>query len=572
LALLSKAEYHNVSASEIPYKRVGVITGTVRADMFRRWFPGAAHITEFATDESAMLELEQGEIDLVMTRKNRLLSFLNFQEISLFKANYLFNYPYESTFGFHKDQTILCSIMDKALPLVNTHVITEQWLTRTYDYRTKLLEAQRPWLFGAIGLSLVIIVLMVTLFYRSLNERRHLVKHQEEVEAANRVKSSFLATMSHEMRTPMNAIIGMTSIGKNAGGTERKDYALHKIEDAAIHLLNVINDVLDLSKIEADKLELALIEFNLEKMLQKIVNIINFRIDEKKQKFTLNVDKNIPRFLVGDDQRLSQVILNLLSNAVKFSPEQGEIGLDVTLAGEKDGVYEIRIQVSDNGIGIPPEQQANLFRAFQQANSGMNREFGGTGLGLSISKHLVEFMKGKIWVESEFGKGSRFTFTVNIEGGKKDAPDSDTDGKNECSDNDTDSSGRFAGKKALVVEDVDINREIIMALLEDTGISIDCAENGLEAVDMIVEAPDKYDVILMDIQMPVMDGHEATRRIRTLTKRRSKYLPIIAVTAHVFKSDIEECLAAGMDDHIGKPIDIDDVMNKLNKYLHTPVS
>ena len=538
---------------------------------------------------------------------------------------------------------------------------------------------------------------------RDITQRKKMIqlsKQQAEAEAASRAKSSFLATMSHEMRTPMNAIIGMTTIGKNAESTERKDYAFDKIGDAAMHLLSVINDVLDISKIEANKMELSPVEFNFERMLQKIVNIINFRMDEKRQIFTLNVGENIPRFVVGDDHRLSQVIMNLLSNAVKFSPEQGEIGLDVTLSGENDGICELRITVSDNGIGISGEQQAKLFSAFEQADSGITREFGGTGLGLSISKHIVELMGGEIWVESELRKGSRFVFTVKVERGKKNiasmlasgikrenmrvlvvddesgicayfenlfaqlvircdvafdgfeacriieetgsydiyfidwrmpgmdgieltrkikAHDKERpsvvvmissadwaviremaidagvskyllkplfssaiiDCINEClglgnagSEEDAENNvyGRFAGKKLLVVEDVDINREIVVSLLEDTGVSIDCAENGLDAVEMIVAAPGKYDVILMDIQMPKMDGLEATRLIRALTGLHLKHLPIIAMTAHVFTDDVEECLAAGMDDHIGKPLDIDDLMVKLNKYFNSPKS
>jgi CheY-like chemotaxis protein len=429
-------------------------------------------------------------------------------------------------------------------------------------------------------------------------------------------------------------------------------------------------------------------------MLQRIVSIINFRMDEKHQQFTLNVDKNIPRFVFGDDHRLSQVIMNLLSNAVKFSPEKGEIGLSVTLVNEQDGICEIRTEVSDNGIGISPEQQSKLFSVFQQADSGISREFGGTGLGLSISKHIVELMGGVIWIESESGKGSRFIFTVKAERGKKNitsmlapgikwenmrvlivdderevcdyfndlfgqlglkcstaadgfeayqaieeqgsfdiyfidwrmpgmdgmeltrkikAHDKDRpsvvvmissadwgvikdmaldagvskyllkplfssaiiDCINECLGLDAagddgsgaDAYGRFSGKKLLVAEDVEINREILLSLLEDTGLSIDCAGNGAEAVEMVAAAPDKYDVILMDVQMPKMDGLEATRVIRTLTARRMKKLPIIAMTVHVFKSDVEECLKAGMNDHIGKPIDIDDVLRKLHKYL-----
>jgi signal transduction histidine kinase/CheY-like chemotaxis protein len=435
-------------------------------------------------------------------------------------------------------------------------------MRRTYDYRAKVAEARLPWLIGAIVLSFAVLSLILVMLHRSRVEGKRLVKKQTEVEAANRAKSSFLAAMSHEMRTPMNAIIGMTSIGKNSLELERKDYALHKIEDAAVHLLSVINDVLDISKIEANKLELSPVEFNLEKMLQKIINIINFRMDERCQKLTVNVDRNIPRFIIADDHHLSQVIMNLLSNAAKFSPEEGEICFNASLAGEKDGICELRVEVSDNGIGMSAEQQAKLFSAFQQADSGISREFGGTGLGLSISKHIVELMGGKIWAESELGKGSKFIFTVKVERGKNVASMPASVVKME-----TDGGGRFAGKRLLIAEDVEINREILLALLEDSGISIDCAQNGLEAVNMIAAAPMQYDAILMDVQMPKMDGLEATRRIRELLSERPKRVPIIAMTAHVFKSDIEECLAAGMDDHIGKPIDIEDILKKLNKYL-----
>jgi CheY-like chemotaxis protein len=403
-------------------------------------------------------------------------------------------------------------------------------------------------------------------YFRDLTEQKAMVqlaRQQAEAEAASQAKSSFLATMSHEMRTPMNAIIGMTTIGKNAEGADRKNYALNKIEGAAMHLLDVINDVLDISKIEANKLELSLIEFNFEKMLQKIINIIHFRIDEKNQHFTMNIDKNIPLFVIGDDHHLSQVIINLLSNAVKFSPDQGEIGLSVTLADEKDGICEIRVEVSDNGIGITPEQKEKLFHAFEQADSGIKREFGGTGLGLSISKHIVELMGGTIWIESEHGKGSRFIFTIKVERGSNNNDSAfDSDVKQGI-----DAIGIFAGKKLLVAEDMEINREILISLLQDTGLSIDCAQNGMEAVEMVRLAPAQYDAILMDLQMPKMDGLEATRSIRAMNTEKLIKLPIIAMTAHVFKSDIDKCLEAGMNDHIGKPFEINDVLEKLYKYL-----
>jgi PAS domain S-box-containing protein len=526
--------------------------------------------------------------------------------------------------------------------------------------------------------------------------------------AASKAKGEFLSNMSHEMRTPLNAITGMTIIGKNAKDMERKDYALDKIEVASTHLIGVINDVLDISKIEANMLELSPIEFSFEKMLQKVVTVVNFRVDEKKQKLTVHIDNAIPKTLIADDQRLAQVITNLLGNAIKFTPKEGFINLDARFMGEENGLCSVQISVSDSGIGVNPDQQKRLFSSFQQAESSTTRKYGGTGLGLAISKSIVEMMGGKIWVESEPGKGSVFSFTVRAQRGTTekqrllpaninfnnvrimvidDDPDvleyfrnfaqeigvlCDTaqngeealalveqkssyhiyfvdwkmpnmDGIqltqelkahspensvvimisalewsviaeeakkagvnkflskplfpsvimeiiNECLGIDrlqmeksrTDISSLFEGRNLLLVEDVEVNREIILALLEPTQLAIDCAKNGIEAVQMFGEAPDKYNIIFMDIQMPEMDGYEATQRIRMLEAeirakrnismgfplKRPKEVPIIAMTANVFREDIEKCLNAGMDSHIGKPLDFEKVFDKLRFYLN----
>jgi signal transduction histidine kinase/DNA-binding response OmpR family regulator/ABC-type amino acid transport substrate-binding protein len=513
-------------------------------------------------------------------------------------------------------------------------------------------------------------------------------------EAASRAKGDFLANMSHEIRTPMNAIIGMTSIGKAASDIERKDYCLTKIEDASNHLLGIINDILDMSKIEANKFELSPAEFNFEKMLQRVVNVINFRVGEKQQSFTIHIDGAIPHTLIGDDQRLAQVITNLLSNAVKFTPNYGSITLDADFAGEEDGLCSIQIKVKDTGIGISKEQQSNLFHSFQQAESSTSRKFGGTGLGLAISKRIVEMMGGKIWIESELGKGSTFVFIVQACRGREERrsllspnvnwknirimavdddleirdyfseiarsfnvycdtaaggdeavslieqrgaydiyfvdwkmpgmngielthkikesnpdnsvvvmisatewsvieeeakaagvdkflpkplfPSSIADMINEClgvkrlpaEEAQPEKDGIFEGYHLLLAEDVEINREIMQTVLEPTLLTIDCAENGIEALRMFSEAPGKYDMIFMDVQMPEMDGYEATRKIRALETPNAKQIPIIAMTANVFREDIDRCFEAGMNGHVGKPLDFDDVLSTLHKYLN----
>lgn len=521
-----------------------------------------------------------------------------------------------------------------------------------------------------------------------------LIFAKTEAETASRAKGDFLSRMSHEMRTPMNAIIGMATIGQSSNDVERKEYCLTKISEASQHLLGVINDILDMSKIEADKFELSTGEFHFEKMLQRVTNVVNFRVEEREQNLFIEIDKNLPSFIVSDEQRLAQVVTNLLSNAVKFTPEGGSITLRAESIGEQDGVCTIRITVVDTGIGVSYEQQQRLFRSFEQADGSISRKFGGTGLGLAISKRIVELMDGCIWIESELGHGASFIFEIKAARGTAtavgrpasgslkgkrvlavdDAPeirelfqsllapygmvcevaesgeealgrmasaeapydiffvdwrmpgidgvelageimrryDNDavivlvtgadwseveagaraagvrhflqkplfpsmlTDCINECllqhqmyeeRDDDVSMVGVFAGRSILLVEDVEINREIALALLESTGLDISCAHDGLEAVEAFSKNPDAYELILMDVHMPNMGGYEATMNIRASGLPGAESIPIIAMTANVFREDVERCFAAGMNGHLGKPIDAAEVVAMLRRHL-----
>jgi len=397
-----------------------------------------------------------------------------------------------------------------------------------------------------------------------LKTKEAVLREAAELEARNasRAKGQFLSHMSHEIRSPLNAVIGMISMAAETDNIQTIKGYLKKAYNAGRHVLGLINDILDMSKIEANKLELSSGEFNFMRMLTEIVNEASVRAEEKHQNITVNVNENVPRVLIGDELRLSQIITNLLTNAIKFTPAKGRIEVNAEKLDETDGEVTLRIEVADSGIGISPEQQKKLFTSYNQADSSIAQKFGGTGLGLAISKQVVELMRGTIWIESELNKGSKFIFTIKAQKGKG----------NDCEESSpqTGSGGYgfdFSEYTILAAEDDEINREIMAAILRKTGISVDFAENGKRAVALFQEHPERYNTILMDVHMPEMDGYEATRTIRKSGSSIAENIRIIALTADVFKEDIEKCLEAGMDGHIGKPIFPNDLYAMLKKHL-----
>ena len=526
----------------------------------------------------------------------------------------------------------------------------------------------------------------------TLKEAEAKLMSLQVAEQASQAKSNFLSRMSHEMRTPMNAIIGMSKIAESTDDTDKLKYCLSMIGNSAEHLLALINDILDMSKIEAGKFDIHAAPFNLEETLSTICSLIVEKAGEKELHFSVDLGVGMPLRYIGDSLRLSQILANLLSNAVKFTPQGGRISMGVREVERRGKSSVLRFTVTDTGIGMTREQTAKLFNAFEQADTSISRRFGGTGLGLAISKNIAEKMNGSISAQSESGKGSTFTVDIEVERDEHATPVSPPEGVIPSAlrllvvDADEEARARFAamaghfgfavdqsasgeqalemnaekahdlvfincslpemsaletakgldiagkshlimmgsfrewntmdrdarcvgvahfvstplfpsallkvvadvlGKNAsaqkqkpettarktdlssvslLLAEDVPINREIFTALLENTGVRVDEAEDGYAALAKFSQAPEKYDMIIMDVQMPGMDGFEATRAIRASGLPRAESIPIIALTANVFREDIEKCLACGMNDHLAKPIDEAEVVRKIADY------
>jgi signal transduction histidine kinase/ActR/RegA family two-component response regulator len=565
-ALISRSDYDDVTVNQILYARIGLIGNSVPSDMFQEWFPMHANTRVYKNNTEAFDALERREIDLLMGSNNILLSETNYFERSGFKANFVFSRYYESSFNFNRSDPLLCSIIRKSQQLVDTAAISDRWSRRVFDYRGKVARAQTPYLIFISLLLAFVLAMSLIMFIRSKTQGEileGLVKQRtQELEiqtavakGASSTKSEFLARMSHEIRTPLNAIMGMTAIAKKSANSAKVLSSLNEITTASDHLLGIINDVLDMSKIESGKFVLVNEAFYLPDAMKEVADLIGPRCSEKKIRFASDL-RQIPDISVrGDKLRLKQVLINLLGNAVKFTPENGAIDLILTLDAETPDSAAITFSVRDSGIGMSAEQLGKVFTPFEQGDSSIAVRFGGTGLGLAISQNLISQMNSSISVQSASGIGSTFMFTLLMQKAplvRAEAPDS----AGEALD--------LSGKRILLVEDAEINRLILIELLEDTRVAIDEAVDGQQALDMFSASDEGYyGLIFMDIQMPVMDGYEATRAIRNLSRPDAKTIPIIAMTANAYREDVENALKAGMNGHIAKPIDMGDVMRVL---------
>lgn len=387
---------------------------------------------------------------------------------------------------------------------------------------------------------------------KSSQKSKDLLKAKIAAEEANNAKTMFLANMSHELRTPLNAVISMLDLTLETDLTEDQKDNLATAKEAADNLLNLLNDILDISRAEAGKIKLENIEFDVWKLIQGIAKGFSVLANKKNIDLSTHIHSAVPHLVVGDPTRLRQVIMNLVNNAIKFT-QDGRIELVVDVEPASTKGTKLIFSVSDTGIGIPKEKQGLILSAFMQADSSTTRKYGGTGLGLAISKRLVAMMGGRIWVKSEEGAGSTFYFTAFF----KTAPQRDGQ---MFSKEDLMASSKceqppqgFPILNILLAEDNFLNQKIMAKLLEKRGWLVTVAKDGQEALDQVLVK--KFDVILMDVQMPNLDGLEATRIIRQREGKAGGHIPIIAITAHAMAEDEKKCTTAGMDGYLAKPID-----------------
>ena len=554
--------------------------------------------------------LKSGEYEFVICPIQVGGGFLEKLHVDNVFPSYAVQHVY-GTFALHPEDTMLRVKVNAVLIQMQQEgrleALTKKWIASRYENITlEEMVTSRPWLIALILSSLLFVILLIGYTYLQVRYTRaqeehtlqlqenlatikqqsdqlksqqvELIAEKERAEAASKAKSTFLSNMSHDIRTPMNAIVGYLNIAKDLHRTCERcpryiknpckenvpdkmfDY-LNKIDASSQHLLALINDVLEMSRIESGKMELEAIDMNIVTALEEVHDMFATQMAGKQITFSVDTTKISNKFVVCDKNRLNRVLLNLLSNAYKFTPEGGNITVTLKQIGGTDTTGSYELSVKDSGIGMTPEFAAKVFDAFERERSSTVSKIQGTGLGMAITKSIVDLMGGTIKVITAPDEGTEFIINVDF----KIAADMHED---IAAKKDVAKVIDFTGKKLLLTDDIEVNREIARMLLESEGFIVDTATDGKNAVDKIAASkPGDYDCVLMDIQMPIMNGYDAARAIRALPDKKLANIPIIAMTANAFSEDVKNALEAGMNAHIAKPIDVPSMLATLAKVL-----
>ena len=556
-AFLSSADTATINISQLLYMRVGLLENNVYDVLFRHLFPQHDNYVLFGNVDYLIDALENGDIDLSFYSLRGLIRATNYFERTGIRANFVLSQYYCISFAIGEEMDILHSIINNALHVIDTQAFSDDWMTRTFDFRLRILRTQLPFFIGVPILVAVLVILLFVLFRKTQRE--------ENLRAVSQAKSAFLAHMSHEIRTPMNSIMGFAELAladTEDIPAETREY-LALINENSNNLLDIINDILDMSKIESGKIELEHVPFDANDIFTQCKNIVLPKAMEKGLElhfYAEPMDGN--RLLLGDPARLRQVLLNMVSNAVKFTSE-GLIKVSSTVKEVTESTCTIYWEVIDSGIGMTDSQIARVSEPFMQADSSITRKYGGTGLGIPIIMGILDVMGSELKIESAPGIGSKFSFELTFDTIEA------ADVPNEPPVMQHITRQYFEGE-LLVCEDSDINQLVLSKHLERFGLeNVVMASNGQEGVDMVAQrirnGEKPFDLILMDVYMPVMDGLDAAAAI----KKMGCTTPIVAITANVMPDDMKIYRRAGMLDCIGKPFAAQDLHDILIDYLPT---
>ena len=507
------------------------------------------------------------EVTIIDKDGNYIISGKSFKNSNFFEFYKSYNKSTDESIAKLKEDfitnagllTMLNSMGEECYIAHSNFLNAVDWIILTSTPAKDITSVSVDWVLITIlgiGLAALFIIDLVVLLILNKN----LTETAKVAESASRAKTVFLSNMSHEIRTPMNAIVGFNNIALNDSSISPKvrEY-LTKSEASAEHLLQLINDILDMSRIESGKMVIKNEEFSFDDMIEYINSTFNAHCHDNELVYSYECNDQIDEYFIGDAMKLRQVLINILGNAVKFTDKGGKVSLKVSKKSDNEEKSELQFEISDTGIGISKEFLPHLFESFSQENTSATNKHGSSGIGLAITKNIVEMMGGTINVDSEKGVGTTFTIVVSLQ-----KTHNDHNKEEESKVNEID----FIGKHILIADDMEINAEILQIILEEKGIIVDVADNGKVAVEKFEQSkPGYYSAIMMDVRMPVMDGFEATRTIRSLNRSDAKEIPIIALTANAFEEDIQKSLQSGLNAHLTKPIQVDVLFETLSRLI-----